>query len=121
MRHPNITASGIAEITLLSESRVWTIHANFRKAGLAGLEDRRGGRYRQNLTLAQETELLAPFEQESQSGSIRQPLLTSFHPLFANRTHLLAFARNAHTITSMNISRKSQHARTFDKNRTKAG
>jgi transposase len=70
MLHPNITAGEIAEITLLSESRVWAIHANFRKTGLVGLEDGRGGRYRENLTLAQETELLEHFEQESQNGSI---------------------------------------------------
>jgi len=70
MLHPDMPANKIAKITLFSESRVWAVHAIFRKEGLAGLEDSRGGRYRENLTLDQEKVLLAPFEQESQSGSI---------------------------------------------------
>ena len=70
MLHPGMAANKIAEITLFSESRVWAIHAIFRKEGLAGLIDSRGGRHRENLTLAEEAELLKPFEQESKNGSL---------------------------------------------------
>jgi len=70
MLHPDMTANEIAEITLFSKSRVWAIHAIFRKEGLAGLTDSRGGRHRENLTLTEEAELLKPFEQESKNGSL---------------------------------------------------
>ena len=38
--------------------------------GFTGLEDGRGGRYRENLTIAQEEELLKPFEEQSKTGSL---------------------------------------------------
>jgi transposase len=68
--HPDMTAKEIAEITLYSKNHVLIILADYRKNGLDGLTDMRGGRHRENMTLAQEQELLAPFEKESQKGSL---------------------------------------------------
>jgi transposase len=70
MLHPEMSAKEISKITLYSESHVRHIHGDYRKNGLAGLTDNRGGRYRENLTIAQEQELLKPFEEECKSGSI---------------------------------------------------
>ena len=68
--YPNMTAKTIGEMTLYSESRVWAIHSDYRENGLDGLADKRGGRYREHMTIAEETEFLAPFEQKSKSGTI---------------------------------------------------
>jgi transposase len=70
MLHPNMTAEEIAATTLFTARNVGYILADYRASGLVAMEDARGGRHRENLTLAQETELLAPFEKESQNGSI---------------------------------------------------
>ena len=68
--YPEMTAKEIGKITLYSESRVWAIHAKFRKDGLEGLFDKRGGRYRENMTFKEEAELLSGFEEQSQSGKL---------------------------------------------------
>lgn len=70
MLNPDISNREISDITLFSKSRIKAIHASYRANGLAGLSDSRGGRYRENLTFAQEQELLAPFEEESPKGSL---------------------------------------------------
>jgi len=70
IRYPNMSAKKIGEITQYSESRVWAIHANYRKSGLFGLSDARGGRHRQNLSFNEEEEFLKAFEEESRSGSL---------------------------------------------------
>ena len=70
MLNPLMTADEIGTATLFTARNVGYIFADYRKHGLEGLEDRRGGRHRENLTYAQESEFLAPFEQDSQSGSI---------------------------------------------------
>ena len=70
IKHPEMPAKQIAEITLFSESRVWAIYAKYREGGLGGLGDGRGGRYRENMTLEEEVEFLAPFEQKSQTGAL---------------------------------------------------
>jgi len=70
LMYPEMTAKEIGKITLYSESRVWAIHGEYRKKGISGLKDKRGGRYRENITLEEEQELLASFEEESQSGKI---------------------------------------------------
>ena len=70
MLYPTMTAKEIAKITLFSESHVWSIHARYRKEGLEAFIDKRGGRYRQNLTLDQEIELLKPFEEQSKDGGM---------------------------------------------------
>jgi transposase len=49
---------------------VWAIHANYRKNGLDGLVDGRGGRYRENLSIAEEEKLLVPFEEESKNDTL---------------------------------------------------
>ena len=68
--NPDMTAKQIGQITLFSESRVWAIHAQYRKKGLEGLSDKRGGRYRENMTQQEEWELLSAFEEKSQSGKL---------------------------------------------------
>ena len=68
--YPDMPSKEIGKITLFSESRVWAIHANYRRSGLDGLVDKRGGRYRENLTIEEEVELLSFFEEQSQSGKL---------------------------------------------------
>ena len=70
MLYPDMPASQISKITLYSESHVRNIHADYRKNGLAGLGDNRGGRYRENLTLEEEVLFLKPFEEASKKGSL---------------------------------------------------
>ena len=70
MVNPEMATKEIAKATLFTTRRVNGIFAVYRSEGLAGLEDGRGGRNRQNLTLEQEVEFLEPFEQESQNGTI---------------------------------------------------
>ena len=59
-----MTAEEIGAATLFTARNVGYIFADYRAFGLEGLEDSRGGRHRENLTLAEEAELLAPFEQD---------------------------------------------------------
>jgi transposase len=66
----NLTAEKIGEIVRLSTHRVKMIHSKYRKYGMESIKDRRGGRYRENLTLEEETNLLSRFEEESQSGKL---------------------------------------------------
>jgi len=68
--HPEMTAAQIGEITLYSTSRVWAIHAEYRKNGIEGLVDGRGGRYRQNMTVEEEANLLEQFKEESETGKL---------------------------------------------------
>jgi len=67
---PDMTARDIGKITLYSESNVKKIHSAFRKTGMESIKEKRGGRYRENLTLKQEEELLIKFEEESASGKL---------------------------------------------------
>ena len=67
---PNLTAEGIAEIVRLSEHRVKIIHSNFRKYGMDSIKDKRGGRYREYMTVDEETEFLEQFEEKSKSGRL---------------------------------------------------
>lgn len=68
--NPDMTAKRIGEITLFSERRVWAILASYRKEGLEGLKDSRGGRYRQYLSLDEEVKFLEQFEEKSKSGAL---------------------------------------------------
>ena len=70
MLYPDMPAKKIGEITLYSESRVWAVHADYRKNGLSGLFDARGGRYRENMTLAEEAEFLVPFAEKGETGAL---------------------------------------------------
>jgi len=70
MLYPDMTAKKIGEATLFSESRVWAIHAEYRKNGLSGLIDGRGGRYRQHMSLDEEAKFLEPYEEKSKSGTL---------------------------------------------------
>jgi len=67
---PEKTAEQIGEMTLYSIQQVKAIHKKYRDGGLEALVDNRGGRYRQNLTIDQERELLKPFEEQGKSGSM---------------------------------------------------
>ena len=70
MLYPDMTAKEIGEITQYSERRVWEFHTAYRKNGIEGLVDKRGGRFRENMTFNEEAELLAPFEEQSKSGKL---------------------------------------------------
>jgi len=67
---PELSAEKIGEIVNLCAHRVKMIHSNFRKNGIESVKDKRGGRYRENMTFADEAELLSKFEEESQSGKL---------------------------------------------------
>jgi transposase len=68
--YPDMGTKEIGKITQYSESHVWAIHAQYRTSGLEGLKDKRGGRYRENLTIEEERELLSVFEEQSRSGKL---------------------------------------------------
>jgi len=67
---PDMTAKEIAEITMFTEISVKKIHSDFRSRGLESIKDRRGGRYRENITIEQEKSLLKQFEEQSLSGKL---------------------------------------------------
>lgn len=66
----DMTAEVIGEIVRLSPHRVKMIHINFRKKGMEAIKEKRGGRYRENMTFEEEIELLREFEEESLSGRL---------------------------------------------------
>lgn len=70
MLYPQMSAEEIGRITLFSKSRVWVIHARYREGGIENLLDKRGGRYRENMTYDEERELLSKFKEQSESGSL---------------------------------------------------
>jgi transposase len=70
MLYPEMTTEEIGAATLFTSRNVLYIYSDYRAEGLSGLEDGRGGRYRENLTIAQEEELLKPFEEQSRSGTL---------------------------------------------------
>jgi len=67
---PDMTAGKIGEIVRLCPHRVKMIHCNFRKYGMESVKDKRGGRYRENMTLDEEARLLSGFEEQSRSGKL---------------------------------------------------
>ena len=67
---PELSAERIGEIVSLCAHRVKIIHGKFRKHGMASIKDKRGGRYRENMTFDEEAELLSGFEEQSQSGKL---------------------------------------------------
>ena len=68
--YPQMSAKQIGDITLFSESRVWAIHADYRKGGLSSLADSRGGRHREYMSFDEEVKFLEPFEKKSQTGAL---------------------------------------------------
>jgi transposase len=67
---PDLTAAAIGKIVRLSANRVKIIHSNFRETGMESIRDKRGGRYRENLTVQEERKLLAGYTEESKSGKL---------------------------------------------------
>jgi transposase len=67
---PEMTIKEIAEITMYSEINVKKIHSEFKANGMDSIKDKRGGRYRENLTIEQEINLLKGFEEQSISGKL---------------------------------------------------
>ena len=67
---PELTAKAIAQIVQLSPYRVKMIHSNYRKHGLSSIKNKRGGRYREYMTIDEEIEFLKPFEIKSQTGAL---------------------------------------------------
>ena len=67
---PDLTAEKIGEIVRLCAYSVKMIHSNFRKNGMKSIIDKRGGRYRENMTFDEEIEFLKPFEEKSKSGTL---------------------------------------------------
>ena len=66
----NLRAADIAEVLGLHIGSVWRIHARFFREGSCIFTDKpHGGRYRENLTAAEEKKLLSPFvKNASESG-----------------------------------------------------
>jgi len=69
---PDLSASEIGKITQYSENSVNRIHAKYRKDGMKTIKDNRGGRYRENITLEQEKEILSRFEETSSAGQVSE-------------------------------------------------
>jgi len=67
---PELTLKEISEITLYSKSMVDKIHSSFRKKGIESSRDNRGGRFRENMSISDETKLLNRFEKQSKSGKL---------------------------------------------------
>lgn len=67
---PDLTAKEIADIVRLSANRVKIIHMNFRKSGMESIQEKRGGRYREYMSVDEEVEFLKPFEEKSKSGTL---------------------------------------------------
>lgn len=67
---PKLSAEGIANIVQLSAYSVKMIHSNFRKYGMDSIRDKRGGRYRENMTLVEEAEFLEPFIEKGKTGAL---------------------------------------------------
>ena len=70
MVYPEMTAKKIGEITQYSESRVWALHADYRKRGMDALTDTRGGRYREYMSPDEEANFLEAFEEKSKTGAL---------------------------------------------------
>jgi len=68
--YPDMAAKKIGEITQYSESRVWAIHADYRKRGIDALAETRGGRYREYMSPTEEAIFLKPFEEKSKTGAL---------------------------------------------------
>ena len=66
----DLTAEAIAEIVRLSTHRVKMIHSNYRKHGIDSIKDKRGGRYREYMTVDEEIKFLEPFEEKSKTGTL---------------------------------------------------
>ena len=64
---PDMTIKEIAAITLYSERMVNYIYLAFRKDGFKSVKDKRGGRFRENLSLEEESKLLKRFAEHSES------------------------------------------------------
>jgi transposase len=71
-KNPEMSAAEIGKITQYSESSVNRIQSDFRKHGMESIKERRGGRYHENMTLEQETELLSRFEELSSLGQVSE-------------------------------------------------
>ena len=70
MKQPAMTTQEIAKFTLYSESNVSLIFKRYKQKGIDGLIDMRGGRYRENMSMEEEQELLRQFIEESKTGKL---------------------------------------------------
>jgi len=70
MLYPDMLTKDIAKIAMYTTRQVLSIFADYRLHGLESLKDKRGGRHRENMTFAEEQELLKPFEEEGPKGSL---------------------------------------------------
>ena len=71
----NLSAAKIAEILGMHKASIWKIHARFFKEGATIFKNApKGGRRRENLTLAEERKLLEPFEKDAEKSGV---LITS--------------------------------------------
>ncbi|MCO5051272.1 MAG: winged helix-turn-helix domain-containing protein [Verrucomicrobiae bacterium] len=68
---PNLSTETIAQTVGLSVSHVRRVWSDYLRHGLAGAKGRpKGGRRHQNLTVAQERDVLAPLQQAARAGKL---------------------------------------------------
>ena len=67
---PELTAEEIGLIARIKTHRVKMIHSNFRRSGMDSIEDKRGGRYRENMSIDDEVKFLEPFEKIGKTGTL---------------------------------------------------
>lgn len=67
---PELTAGEIGRMVRLKTHRVKMIHSGFRKTGMESIKDKRGGRYRENMSVDEEIKFLEPFEKKGKTGTL---------------------------------------------------
>ena len=70
MKHPAMTTQEIGKYTLYSVTNVSLIFKRYKLKGIHRLIDMRGDRYRENMSIEEEEELLRQFIEESKSGRL---------------------------------------------------
>lgn len=71
LRQHGASSKDIAAVLALSSVSVKRVWGDYRKRGEEGiLQDRRGGRYRENMTEKEEHEFLDPFFKKASSGGV---------------------------------------------------
>jgi transposase len=68
--NPDMSNSKIAEITMFSLRNVYLIFNRYRENGIEGLSDKRGGRYRENMSVDEEFQFLKRYEEKGKTGSL---------------------------------------------------
>lgn len=70
LRQHGASSHDIAAVLAISAVTVKRVWSDYRRLGEKSLQERRGGRYRENMSQQEEKEFLAPFFEKAQTGGI---------------------------------------------------